>query len=214
MTSVGLSCARAGATSVFNASQSAIVVITRALRRTGRGLTDRLNPRVRLAFIFRPPQTGRTDYAQRRTCRRYCSYTSPNTSLSLRSSTGITTQFKYATTNGKSSSGQTCPSIPASPTYATLRPAYIGLRLNRYGPQVPSRDDACPGTVVVRARLNVSHPQPASAAPTMNSRPPTTLTAASALRAGCTSGNANSRPTPQRYARTNTHGTGRCCIKS
>src|SRR5262249_41277800 len=99
---------------------------------------------------------------------------------------------------------------PASHTYATLRPTYIGLRLKRYGPQVTSRDDACPGTVVVRARRNVAHPQVASAAPATNSPPPASLTAASALMAGGV-GNAYSRPTPHRYASTNTHGTGTYC---
>src|SRR5262249_40896523 len=86
-------------------------------------------------------------------------------------------------------------------------PRYIGLRLKRYGPQVTSRDEYCPGTVVVRARRNVSHPHPASAAPATNSPPPTTLTARGASVARPV-GSADSTPTPHRYASRKTHGTG------
>src|SRR5689334_6923854 len=99
-----------------------------------------IGPREELGnrYILRRVQCARSSfgtavhvahYAQRRTCRRYCSYLSSNTSLSFRSSTGITTQFRYATTSGKSTNGHACRRMPASPTYATLRPTYIGLRV-------------------------------------------------------------------------------------
>src|SRR5215471_21221664 len=108
---------------------------------------------------------------------------------------------------GKTTMGQTCFSSPASPRYAKVRPTYIGFRVKRYGPQVTSFADTFPGTVVVRALRKSTKPQPAITPPTANSTPPATVVT-SALSAETVRGCVCSKPTPRRYDRTNTQGTG------
>src|SRR6185369_17528443 len=97
--------------------------------------------------------------------------------------------------------------MPASPRYATVSPTYIGLRVKRYGPHVTSCADRSPGTVVVRALRNVISPQPAMTAPLKNSAPPASPVTGEDGRT-TEERRACSRPTPARYASTNTHGTG------
>src|SRR6267142_2400157 len=87
---------------------------------------------------------------------------------------------------------------------------YIGLRVNRYGPEVTNVDEALPGTVVVRAFRKVTWPQPAIAAPAASSTPPAIGIPGSVLRATMRSGQAYSAPTPTKYDSTKTHGTGTC----
>jgi hypothetical protein len=77
--------------------------------------------------------------SQRRTRRQYVLYPSPKAPARYRSSRWMTATVSTARTNGRSSSGQTESTRTAPPTYASVRPRYIGFRVKRYGPVVTRR---------------------------------------------------------------------------
>src|SRR5512133_1743231 len=86
------------------------------------------------------------------------------------------TQRCVATTGrGAIISGHHVPTQSAAPTYAAVRPVYMGLRLIRYGPLVTSVDTGWCGTTVVRLRRKVAAPDPLSASPAMVRTAPTAV---------------------------------------
>src|SRR5581483_10647446 len=88
-----------------------------------------------------------------------------------------------------------------------MRPAYIGFRVQRYGPQVTKAVDVSPGTRVVRNLRKMSQPHAANAAPITNSTIPAIVIACEAGQER-RPGKTESRPAPTRYVKTKTQGTG------
>src|SRR5262249_54488172 len=98
---------------------------------------------------------------------------------------------------------------PISPRYAIVNPTYMGFLVKRYGPCVTSAFEASPGVVVVRALWNNRSPHPAMIAPIMNKIAPQIKMTCVVAAERCTRGKTVScSPTPAKYPRTNTHGTG------
>jgi len=105
--------------------------------------------------------------------------------------------------------GAISTSRPISPRYAIVNPTYIGFLVMRYGPCVTSAFEAWPGMVVVRALWNSRSPHPAMIAPIMNKTAPQKTMTCVILAERCRRGKTVSRsPTPAKYPRTNTQGTG------
>src|SRR5512133_1506690 len=88
------------------------------------------------------------------------------------------TQRCVATTGrGAIISGHHVPTQSAAPTYAAVRPVYMGLRLIRYGPLVTSVDTGWCGTTVVRLRRKVAAPDALNASPAVvRTAPPAVVT--------------------------------------
>src|SRR5215217_8628401 len=85
----------------------------------------------------------------------------------------MTQRCVASTGSGAMISGHHVPTQSAAPTYAAVRPVYIGLRLIRYGPLVTSVDTGWCGTTVVRLRRKVAAPDALSASPAIVRTAPT-----------------------------------------
>src|SRR5215217_8692406 len=85
----------------------------------------------------------------------------------------MTQRCVASTGSGAMISGHHVPTQSAAPTYAAVRPVYIGLRLIRYGPLVTSVDTGWCGTTVVWLRRKVAAPDALSAIPAMVRTAPT-----------------------------------------
>src|SRR5215211_1542848 len=95
----------------------------------------------------------------------------------------MTQRCVASTGSGAMISGHHVPTQSAAPTYAAVRPVYIGLRLIRYGPLVTSVDTGWCGTTVVRLRRKVAAPDPLSASPAIVRTAPTAVVTAAPAKA-------------------------------